>query len=342
MQLDERLKTIAEAGLETTITDATVIGGGRNSQVFRITTSRGSLVLKHYIDLYRLQAESAAFQFLQGQGVTSVPEVHFIDEEHQIAIYTFIEGDVVRTANLTTQDFRDCVTFVEDLKRVGQTEEAAGFGNAAEGFFQLLQIEENIRLRLERLEKSAKDSPLESELNIFLRKEFRPAYKRIRLDARSMYGTMRLPIDQNISKEERILSPSDFGFHNATRGRDGMVFYDFEYFGWDDPAKLISDFLLHPGMDIPQEARVGFARAVIETMEDPLLPHRLDALLPLFGLKWCMILLNEFLRTDYERRQFAGESKDRRIVLEQQLDKACAMLKTAQHYADNYFSVDNS
>lgn len=342
MQLDERLKAAGEAGLDSEITDAVVIGGGRNSQVFRIETKSGAFVLKHYIDLYRLQTESAAFQFLRGQGVASVPKAHFIDEVHKIAIYSFIEGEAVNAASLTTQDFMDCVAFVEGLKRAGQTEQTADFDNAAEGFFQLIQIEENINLRLERLEKSAMDSELKQELTTFLRKEFRPEFKRIRLNARSIYQSLNIEMDQSLPKEQRILSPSDFGFHNATRSASGMVFYDFEYFGWDDPAKLISDFLLHPGMDIPQAARVGFARAVIEIMDDSMLASRLDALLPLFGLKWCMILLNEFLRTDYERRQFAGENEDQTVILEQQLGKARAMLQTARHYADNYFSVDNS
>ena len=46
----------------------------------------------------------------------------------------------------------------------------------------------------------------------------------------------------------RVLSPSDFGFHNALRRPDGtIVFVDFEYFGWDDPAKMMADAMLHPG-----------------------------------------------------------------------------------------------
>ena len=52
----------------------------------------------------------------------------------------------------------------------------------------------------------------------------------------------------------RTLSPSDFGFHNAIRRSDDvLIFIDFEYFGWDDPAKTISDFLLHPAMQLNEE-----------------------------------------------------------------------------------------
>src|SRR6266480_4587472 len=66
-----------------------------------------------------------------------------------------------------------------------------------------------------------------------------------------------------LPQASRILSPSDFGFHNAIRRPDGtLAFVDFEYFGWDDPAKTIVDFLLHPGMSVADTLKRRFAAAV--------------------------------------------------------------------------------
>ena len=60
----------------------------------------------------------------------------------------------------------------------------------------------------------------------------------------------KAPVEAELPVEQRTLSPSDFGFHNALRRPDGrVVFLDLEYFGWDDPAKMISDFLLHPALE---------------------------------------------------------------------------------------------
>ena len=42
------------------------------------------------------------------------------------------------------------------------------------------------------------------------------------------------------------ISASDFGLHNAIMTERGIVFFDFEFAGWDDPAKAIVDFLLQP------------------------------------------------------------------------------------------------
>ena len=52
---------------------------------------------------------------------------------------------------------------------------------------------------------------------------------------------------------QRALSPSDFGLHNALRGQDGQLrFVDFEYFGWDDPVKLVSDSGDPSGSDLAE------------------------------------------------------------------------------------------
>ena len=58
----------------------------------------------------------------------------------------------------------------------------------------------------------------------------------------------------------RSLSPSDFGFHNALLEADGrLTFVDFEYFGWDDPVKIVADVMLHPGMGLSADHGRRFA-----------------------------------------------------------------------------------
>ena len=126
----------------------------------------------------------------------------------------------------------------------------------------------------------------------------------------------------------RTLSPSDFGFHNAIRRPDGtLAFVDFEYFGWDDPVKVTSDFVLHPGMQLTAEQGHRFVLGATDIFAaDPSFAHRLDACLPLYALRWTMILLNEYLPDRWQRRVLAGFRGERSVVLRRQLDKADAML----------------
>ena len=41
-----------------------------------------------------------------------------------------------------------------------------------------------------------------------------------------------------------------------------FVFIDFEYYGWDDPAKMIADFYLQPAVPVPYEYRETFFELV--------------------------------------------------------------------------------
>ena len=119
---------------------------------------------------------------------------------------------------------------------------------------------------------------------------------------------LNVSFSQEILKRERTLSPSDFGFHNALRRSDGtIVFLDFEYFGWDDPAKTISDFLLHPAQNLDPSLKDHFLKKMLNSFsKSPFLQERLSVFYPLYALKWCLILLNEFLVSELQRRNFAG------------------------------------
>ncbi|WP_319585146.1 aminoglycoside phosphotransferase family protein [uncultured Pseudodesulfovibrio sp.] len=327
------LKRRVEAALDTAVGAAEPVGCGRNSRVYRIETEDGVFALKHYHDQFRLDAEFAAFAFLQGQGVTSVPEPVAVDREGGFAVYSFLEGEPVPEP--TSQDIRACVEFMATLKRLSTVPAATGFRPAAEGFFRLEDIEGNIRDRLDRLEGRERTSALENDLAAFLKEDFEPALEKLAGRAQAIYAGLGLTPGQGIPRSQRTLSPSDFGFHNAVRTPEGLAFLDFEYFGWDDPAKLVSDFMLHPGMNVPDELRRAFASGILEVMGDPSLGGRVLALQPLFALKWCMILLNEFLRRDFDRRRFAGAAVGRTELLETQLGKARNMLKRALDVAQS-------
>ncbi len=104
-------------------------------------------------------------------------------------------------------------------------------------------------------------------------------------------------------------------------------FFDFEYFGWDDPAKMISDVLLHPAMDL----RAGLKELFFATISNNLKLNgkffrRIEIAYPFFGLNWCLILLNEYVPEHLERRTFADRKVDLESLLNGQLSKSLCML----------------
>ena len=151
----------------------------------------------------------------------------------------------------------------------------------------------------------------EKALASFLDKDFVPVLERESFNAKAKILAAGLDFTADLPQEWRSLVPSDFGFHNSLRRKDGsLAFVDFEYFGWDDPVKLSADILLHPGRTLAAPQRQRFRRAACELYgADPSFAERLDAYLPLYGLRWVLILLNEFIPERWQRRVLAGASE---------------------------------
>jgi len=106
-----------------------------------------------------------------------------------------------------------------------------------------------------------------------------------------------------------------------------LTFLDFEYFGWDDPVKLMSDSLLHPGTPMAAPVRLHFHTAIQRVYErEPDFAPRFEALYPLFGLRWVLILLNEFHPDRWRVRALAGDTDDWQGAKQRQLRAARAML----------------
>jgi hypothetical protein len=292
------------------VTDLEWIGGGGNSRIYKLPGGRAGKV---YFGARRLETEFAALQFLWQHGVRCIPEPIAAESVSKLAVYEFIDGTKFAANDVTDTDIDTAVEFLATLKRLASEPDAATLPPAAEACFTVQSIVENLRSRLVRLAAV-------SALKQFLEEGFRPMLERLAAE---------LPVETELPAEERTLSPSDFGFHNALRRKDGqLVFLDFEYFGWDDPAKMVSDFLLHPALELPERLKRRFATGVYRRFPgNKSLAKRVETVYPLFGLKWCLIMLNEFVPEDLQRRGFAsGGSLDRAAAQARQLDKARRML----------------
>jgi len=304
------------------------IGGGGNSRVYRVDADSGSFAAKFYFQRTadgrdRLDAEFGGLRFLWDNNVRCIPQPLAADRERQIGVYEYIPGREISAEQVTAEDVDQLADFLANLKVLAATPDAALLPIAAEASFSAAGIAANIRARLELLSRANGREPIYRELRRFLEGRFAPALGRWENTARKTLG--EVAYSTVIPSTARTLSPSDFGFHNALLKDDGCLsFVDFEYFGWDDPAKMISDFLWHPRSTMVDALTDRFADRLTTAFRDvDGLDVRMEAVFPLFGLKWCMILLNEFRPDNLARRRFASGSTDEtEAVLATQLAKA--------------------
>jgi hypothetical protein len=135
------------------------------------------------------------------------------------------------------------------------------------------------------------------------------------------------------------LSPADFGFHNALRRSDGsLVFLDFEYAGWDDPAVVMAQACLAPSVPVPDGLREPLLSELFESFGGgPDLAARVRLLYPLVAFKWSMVALNDFLPVARERREFAGVQRERSDAT--QLEKSRRLLAVARSAAQEGIST---
>ena len=315
------------------------VGGGKNSQVYHITCGEGDDAREYAVKRYfrhsadqrdRLGVEYSALRFLSANGITCVPGPIAVDDDWGLAIYEYIQGTKKGAEQVSVQDIDDAVSFLRDLDGLKNKPEAKNFTPASEAFFSIEAICNHVRVRLERLTASNENTENYQALRSFLNTEIDPAFRDVMDWCKGEATKFGIGFDEDIPPEKRTLSPSDFGFHNAIWRSGRIVFLDFEYFGWDDPAKMTVDFLLHPAlpMQIDDDLKTRYVRGLVAHFQRiPDLENRIRIVYPLFALKWITIILNEFLPADLMRRQFAEqEIQDKSAVQMRQLEKARSML----------------
>lgn len=331
--LDKAVTDCLERWLKGEYRLTRLFGGGRNSQVYHVDCQPGGAsVLKLYFrDLAdsrdRLGTEFGSLSFLWDAGVRNIPRPLAADAGAKCALYSFVPGAAVTSDDVGEADIDVTVAFLRRLKELGAQPAAARFAPASEACFSAGELFDNLERRRRRLDGPAGEGPNQEALRAFLTDGFDAALAAIRRQGREQAWSERV-----LAAGERTLSPSDFGFHNALRLADrSLAFLDFEYFGWDDPAKTLCDFLLHPAMKLSGGLKRRFTGRFAECFGgQPYFAERAAVYYRLFALKWCLIMLNEFLPDQWDRRLFAGSAEGERWQSQHnQLAKAQKMLEEA-------------
>lgn len=282
-----------------------ILGGG-NNRVYRLEDGASLYALKIYprqeTDLRdRLGQEYGALEFLARQGIGGVPYPVVIDRAANSAIYRWIDGMPVK--RIDDADIDALADFMIRLLplRLAATSLPPASASCFSAGMALAQLD----ARTSRLRQVAGDFP---DLLDFLDHAFMPATDGLRRRCLQIYSEAGIDPTGLLPIADRILSPSDFGFHNALRVSNGLAFTDFEYFGWDDPAKAICDIALHPGSALPEQQARRFVERTAPLMAEDIsfLFTRIRALYPIFASIWCLIILNEFLPECLTRRLLAG------------------------------------
>ena len=309
--------------------DLQPVSGGANNKVFRVETSTAPALLKVYFHhpadpRDRLSTEFSFCRFAWQNGVRALPEPLACDTQNRLGLYEFIAGRHLLPEDVTEDAVRRALEFYAELNHHKQRPAADALPPASEACFSLGAHLQCVDRRVRDLCDAVNASGFDPTAADFIEDDLATAWTRVSDAVATRADELHLPMDAEVDRSDRCLSPSDFGFHNAILDPDGRLrFIDFEYAGWDDPAKMVCDFFSQPALPVSEDYYPRFVETVVSDLSEPEMHmQRLDLLLDVYRIKWCCIFLNDFLPAAASRRRFAGVARDETEHGMEQLQKA--------------------
>lgn len=300
--------------------------GGINNQVYRCGDGRQHWVIKAYEPVQpgqrdRMQAEVEFLRYSAQVAPRFTPALTDIDQERRCVVLEHLEGDAfLEGVSPSEEAVAEAVEFFRQLNSKPQLARGSINLDAAEGFLSLREHIINVRERLKCMTSDHLAPALRPQADVLLQHLDREL-------AHTEEQTCRL-IDQgiiadSINADECCVSPSDFGFHNAIKTSNGIQFIDFEFAGWDDPAKAIVDFNLQPRVPIP-ESRFPLLESFPTEKRLEVL-RRCKHIAPILRIKWLCIILSVLNPSRLKQILALKSVKESEDLIQNRLLKATAM-----------------
>ena len=290
----KQMKIFAEHISKKKVKKIKKIKGQRNSQIYKIIYKNGlTAALKKYPDVTsdnreRMNREYSGLKLIQRNGFRYVSKVLYADPNLNIIILKWINGQ--KPNKISNLDLIESVNFIKTIHKISKKNTKNFPYDAVESCKSLKEITDQIDYKLLKLLKVKNNS---RKFRNFLRFTIMRTYKKLNNNIKTL-KLLKL-FSKPIPKKYEILSPSDFGFHNSLKNSGKIFFIDFEYFGKDDPVKLVSDFLLHPGMSLTNtQKRIWLKKVSKIFLYDKEFVNRLRFFIPFYAIRWSLIVLNDF------------------------------------------------
>ena len=266
--------------------------GGINNRVFRCGEAHNQWVIKGYAPLDTnqrncMRAEVEFLRYAQLVAPGRTPELIEIDNERRCVVLEYINGkSYTEGESPSLDDQQEALSFFHELNTQKEAAKELITMDASEGFLRLTEHMDNIYWRIESMDVSHLPINLINTTDKLINTLNQKAHHLEKyLHALLVSGEVIDALDPNLC----CVSPSDFGFHNALKTPKGIKFIDFEFAGWDDPAKAEADFFLQPKIPVNKNIIFLFSGWLKNSNHE--IKSRLNILSHLLHFKWICIIL---------------------------------------------------
>jgi len=293
-----------------------------NNQLFEIITNSKKFILKKYESFHmdnwkRGVNEFKALDYLWKEGFREIPQAIYFDESQNIGIYSYEEGRVLNAFEIKEKDINNAVEFLVKLHNL---KDKSFFGQASSACLNLKEYVDVLDRRVNSLFNYEITDPITKKAKRFFSKEVIKKIDELKTDF--YQKTKKYNLEKDLSIEEQVLTPADFGFHNILVDNNKYKFIDFEYFGRDDPARQVLDFIHHAqSFEIKDNLKKHFLDYYIEKKDSSKdFKKRLELINPLIAMTWILIPLNVFCKNRIKNFDLQKEST--KEILEKRLFNA--------------------
>lgn len=306
----------------------TPIFGGANNRGYKVSQGRKKFFVKAFPDqgpvsLAKLENEFNFSCFLYERGVRQLPRPLAKCSHTLMALYEFVDGEPVTLCRKF--DVTEALKFISAINHPDLLADSALLPLASDCPSSLSGFAELVDKRLTRFTDFTPGCEVDEQCLDYVA-ELDAYYRQCVSEMRNNAGEA-----WERTLEADVISPSDFGFHNAINTKQGIVFLDFEYAGRDSCWKMVADFFCQPKVPVS----LGYITHFFRDPKFSFLANRPKQFLIAFKLsqiKWCLIMLNEFLSESQFRRVFSSSGFSDTNIEQHLVQKKVEQLEKSQLY----------
>jgi hypothetical protein len=257
------------------------VTNGANSNVYIL--GENQYILKFYrIDNNlptRLEREVYALKLFAENKIYNVPQIIGVSIELNCSLMTFLNGTSI---NIFKPELIDQFVFF---------------------YKQLLILQKkNINNTFESIDSCPNLNTLFVQINnriLNLDNENNICLKKILNTIKDHFLFLKSKINEKYYNDLKTeFSVVDFGINNVILNQKNLFFIDFEFFGLDNPIHLISDTIAHPANNLNIEDQIILYNKFRDCHDNQVeISNAFVGTNLIFDLKWCLIMLNPFLKT---------------------------------------------
>ena len=269
---------------------------GSNNSVFLVEGDKKKIVVKCYPQnrhdtSRRMQAEINLLNYASNIKNKYVPKLLDYKLQDSSIVLEFCDGISFSKSNYPRENhLNDAIQFLGSLNFEKKIANKYIPNLAIESFTKITQHLDNVIQRLHSFSSDHIDNNNKNQARKVIEKLFN--------SHNSVRKKVLLILEENpnldsLRESTLRVSPVDFVFHNAIDCKNNTIFFDFEYSGFDDPAKIYIDFFLQPKIPVSDSNNLSqkLFIALVNEADFPYLKKRISLLSPILFLKWCCIIL---------------------------------------------------